>query len=50
MGATPKNFKTIGKDEGPPPQNSMECEKIDPGMGKKHTICIALPQRWKKGV
>ena len=26
MGATPKNFKTIGKDEGPPPLNSMECD------------------------
>jgi hypothetical protein len=25
MGATPKNFKTTGKDEGPSPLNSMEC-------------------------
>jgi hypothetical protein len=28
MGATPKNFKTIGKDEGPSPLNSMECGKV----------------------
>jgi hypothetical protein len=25
MRATPKNFKTTGKDEGPSPLNSMEC-------------------------
>jgi hypothetical protein len=25
MGATLKNFKPTGKDEGPPPLNSMEC-------------------------
>jgi hypothetical protein len=24
--------------------------KIDPGMGKKHAIRIALPQRWQNSV
>jgi len=27
-GATPKHFKTTGKDEGPSPLNSMECGAI----------------------
>src|SRR6516225_744099 len=28
MGATPTNFKTTDKDEGPSPLNSMECAKV----------------------
>ena len=28
-GGNPKNFKPTGKDEGPPPLNSMECGKTN---------------------
>jgi hypothetical protein len=32
-GATPKHFKTTGKDEGPSPLNSMECEADNSNNG-----------------
>jgi hypothetical protein len=36
-GATLKHFKPTGEDEGPPPLNSMECEKICSRIGQSVT-------------
>jgi hypothetical protein len=40
MGATPKNCKTTGKDEGPPPLNLMECGHFQLTISDNETAAL----------